>query len=104
MLLFHRVPALAVLGLALLLGAPVLSAQQAPQPEPSPGATGPGVHGHRSDMAASRAGSGKELLQELSPRRAACLKEGSSCAAKESVCCAGLLCVGFKQPVCMPNT
>jgi NaMN:DMB phosphoribosyltransferase len=92
------------LAVALLTALPSVHAQQTLGHGSNPSTAGAQTVVDQSNRTASPAGTGKALLEQISPRRAACVKEGAACAAKESVCCAGLICVGFKQPVCMPNS
>jgi len=35
------------------------------------------------------------------PSAAACVKEGESCSARGSECCAGLICVGSRGSICV---
>jgi hypothetical protein len=96
--------AVTTLTVALLTALPVVHAQQAQGHGANPGTASTQTMDDQSNRTASPTGTGKALLEQISPRRAACVKEGAACAAKGSVCCAGLICVGFKQPVCMPNS
>jgi hypothetical protein len=96
--------AVATLAVALLTALPAVHAQQALGHGSNPGTAGAQSVGDQSNRTVSPTGTGKALLEQISPRRATCVKEGAACAAKESACCAGLICVGFKQPVCMPKS
>jgi hypothetical protein len=54
----------------------------------------------KAQPASSAAASRLHASGSKSTQRAACVKEGGSCASPEARCCAGLLCVGVKNSFC----